>query len=120
MVNIVRKDVLMTLRWIKSGEHTPGYYQLVFSLEDSKDSSYCRYVSFGFSSFDLMFVYLKNLTRAFGICFVDNLYKGKYKVTIEYEDNFNSLPLFKMLYLADDIPWPSSSGEGHFLWDFGE
>ena len=120
MGNLVRKDVLITLKWIKSEIHTPQYYQLIFAVEDPKDSYFCRHISFGFVSFDLMFVYLKNLTRTFGICFIDKLFDGKYKATIEYEDVFNSLPIFHKLYLSDDIEWPNSTMQGTFLWCFDE
>ena len=120
MNNVIRKDVLITLKWIKSEIHVPQYYQLIFLVEDPKDSYFCRHIYFSFTSFDLMFVYLKNLTRAFGVCFIDKLFDGKYKVTIEYEDIFNSLPVFHKLYLSDNIEWPTSTIQGHFLWCFDD
>ena len=120
MGNLVNKDVFLTLKWIKGNEHAPKLFQVAFCLEDISNSSSFQYVTFSFSSFDLMYVYLKDLTRAFGICFIDNLFSGKYKVKIEYEENFNSFPVFKKLYIADNTAWPLSSAQGYFLWDFGD
>ena len=89
MGNLVNKDVFLTLKWIKGNEHAPKLFQVAFCLEDISNSSSFQYVTFSFASYDLMHVYLKDLTRAFGICFIDYLFDGKYKVKIEKADSYD-------------------------------
>lgn len=117
MANTVKKDFLITLRWIKSGEQMPNHYNVVFSLKNPYDSSLCYYVYFAFSSFDLLYVYLKSLAKSFRVSSIDRLFSEEFHAKVEYEVPFNSPPIFKCLYINDDTTWPNKNIPGHFLLD---
>lgn len=110
------KDCMLTLAWIQSGENMPGYYRVVMKLRDVSTSN-ISYISFPFSSFDLMNLYLKLLARTYRLCAIDSLMKGEYPVKVEYEEPFNAPYVFKTLYTSDEKIWPGANMTGYFMID---
>ena len=110
--------MLLSLAWISSGERSPNIYEVVFRLKNPDTLQECSYIAFPFSSFDLMYVYLKSLTITFHVFGIDNLNESDFPVTISYVKGFEAPPIFEYLYVSPNNIWPNKTIRGHFLLDY--
>lgn len=101
---------------VSVGKYLPPLHQAIFELQLSEKTQ-SIFVVFSFSSFDEMWLHLKNLTRFYGNCSVERLFYDFYPATIGLLENFSFIETFEKLYLPDEKVWPNDKIKGFILYD---
>lgn len=101
---------------IRCGDASPTHCNVVFEIKCEK-FTLPMFVSFSFTSFDMMTIHLKNLARTYNICSVDHIFTSYFPATLTLEEHFNAPAVFRKLSFKSNLTWPARDSFGVILLD---
>ena len=116
------KEILFSLAWIENlckNDASRCLYHVVLKIH-CKEENWTCFVAFPFSSYDLLFLYLKNLAKDSGAPSIDSLNTSLHAGYLEYIENYNQRVQFYAFYLPNHQVWPYKNANAVFLFDDNE
>lgn len=117
MFDPARANCFFRIAWIESGENFRNKYILTLAIKEDQNSCFPSYVSFYFSSFDLLYSNLKNLSDTYKTNTISELFEKDFPAAFEFFYKFNRPNEFYKFYDCNNSVWPFDDIKGFFIID---
>lgn len=116
MANLALFSGRLRIYSVKYGDASITNCNVVFEIKCEK-FTLPMFVSFSFTSFDMMIIHLKNLARTYNVCSIDQLFTSYFPATLTLEERFNAPSIFHKLSFKNNLIWPTRNSFGVILLD---